>query len=279
MKFLTLLAVLAMSAPTTAEAAVFRDVVYRAQPGVDARDLSLDLTTPDGVKKAPLVVFIHGGGWRAGDKGHAAKGKAAIFNARGIAFASVNYRLYPDANPGEMAEDVVTSIAFLRANAARYGIDPDKIAVMGHSAGAHLAALTAADQPALVRGGVPVAAIKAVILLDGAGYDVARQVRDGRNASLYLKIFGDDPADWARWAPVSHARRAHRLPPFLIAHVGRADSTVQSGLLAAAVEDGGGIAQVLIARGETHATINRGFGEAGDATTIATFAVLARAFR
>lgn len=281
MKIIALIAALAAAVLTldTASAASFRDVPYRTLPGVDAKDLSLDLTTPDGATNAPLVIFIHGGGWRAGDKGRSADGKAEVFTARGIAFASINYRLHPDANPGEMADDVVAAIAYLRANAARFGIDPDRIALMGHSAGAHLAALAASDQDGLTRGGVPVAAIKGVILLDGAGYDVARQAKEGRNARLYLKVFGKNPADWARWSPVTHARVAKNLPAFLIAHVDREDSTVQSSLLAAAVEAGGGVAQILEAANENHATINREFGEADDATTIATFDLLARVFR
>lgn len=277
MKVLALLA--ALAAAPAALAADYRDIPYRTLPGVAADRLSLDLTTPDGATAAPLVVFIHGGGWRAGDKGAAAKGKAEIFAAKGIAFASINYRLYPDADPGEMGEDVDAAIAYLIANAPRFGLDPARLALMGHSAGAHLAALAATDQPALAKAGVPASAIKAVILLDGAGYDVARQANDGRNAALYLKVFGHDPADWARWAPVVHARAATQLPAFLIVHVGRDDSRIQAGLLAEAVKAGGGSADILFARGETHATINRGFGEAGDAATAASFALLARFFR
>lgn len=252
---------------------------YRSLHGVAADAVSLDLNVPDGVGNAPVVVFVHGGGWQRGSKGTGAGGKADAFAARGIAFASINYRMHPDVDPGVMAEDVVAALVHLRANAARYGIDPDRIALMGHSAGAHLAALAATDQDGLRRAGLPLVALRAVILLDGAGYDVARQATSGRNAKLYLEVFGNDPADWARWSPVTHARSAEGLPPFLIAYVRRADAPEQAAAMADAVETGGGAATLLLAEGERHGSINRGFGEADDATTIAAFDVLSRAFR
>ncbi len=279
MKLASLLLAAALAWSGAAHAAAYDDVVYRDLPGADPRRLSLDLATPDGAAGAPLVVFVHGGGWRLGDKRTGAAGKAEAFVARGIAFASVNYRLHPNADPGEMAEDVAAAVAFLRANAARYGLDPDRIALMGHSAGAHLAALVACDQGALAAAGAPPASIRAVILLDGAGYDVARQAAEGRNARLYREVFGDDPDDLARWSPVVRARAATGLSAFLIAHTARADATVQARLLAAAVADGGGSAETLLAAGESHRSINRGFGEPDDATTQAAFALLERAFR
>jgi acetyl esterase/lipase len=263
----------------SAFAASYMDVAYRDLPGVEARRVSLDLYVPDGARNAPVVVFVHGGGWRRGDKRTGAGGKSEAFLARGIAFASVNYRLHPNASPGDMADDVAASLAFLRANATRYGLDPDRLAVMGHSAGAHLAALTAADQSGLERAGVPSSSVKAVILLDGAGYDVARQVADGRNARLYREVFGENPDDLARWSPVVQARLAKALPEFLIAYVDRRDAVLQAQWMAEAVRVGGGASTLLLAEGETHASINRGFGDPGDATTVVAFSLLERAFR
>src|SRR5688572_29242076 len=126
--------------------------------------------TPAG-RRAPLVLFLHGGGWRFGDKGMAAH-MAAHFHAQGYAFASVNYRLVPDATPAGQAADVAAAVAYLVAHAERLGIDPDRIILSGHSAGAHLAALVGTDPAWLAAHGLPVSTIDGIVLLDGAGYDV-----------------------------------------------------------------------------------------------------------
>ena len=92
---------------------------------------------------------------------------------KGWAFASANYRLVPQATVEQQAADVASAIAWLRANAAKEGLDPDRIVLMGHSAGAHLVALVGTDPHYLKAAGVPMGAVKGVVLLDGAGYDVA----------------------------------------------------------------------------------------------------------
>ena len=101
-----------------------RDVRYRRTPGVPARDQSLDLSLPvrpAGCAASPLVVYVHGGGFRAGDKAHQIADKRALFTGAGWAFASINYRLadestgaadgrYPAAE-----QDVAGALAFLRS--------------------------------------------------------------------------------------------------------------------------------------------------------------------
>ena len=102
-------------------------------------------------------MFVHGGGWSIGDKRTGAGVKAAHFTAQGWAFASVNYRLVPGATVEQQANDIASAIAFARIHAAENGLDPDRIVVMGHSAGAHLAALVGTDPRYLKAAGVPTA--------------------------------------------------------------------------------------------------------------------------
>src|SRR4029450_12833743 len=135
----------------------------------------LGLGKPASIAKAPVLLFIHGGGWSIGDKAHAAPDKARWANSKGWAFASANYRLVPQATVEQQAADVASAIAWLRANAAREGLDPNRIVLMGHSAGAHLVALVGTDPHYLKAAGVPMGAVKGVVLLDGAGYDVPAQ--------------------------------------------------------------------------------------------------------
>ncbi|MCA3255869.1 MAG: alpha/beta hydrolase, partial [Alphaproteobacteria bacterium] len=89
--------------------------------------------------KKPLVLFIHGGGWSLGDRKQSVGAKADHFTGTGYVFASTGYRLVPAATVEEQAADVAAAIAALRRDAARLGVDPDRIALVGHSAGAHLA--------------------------------------------------------------------------------------------------------------------------------------------
>jgi acetyl esterase/lipase len=90
----------------------------------------------------PLVLFIHGGGWRIGTRGYV-QDKPEFFNGLGYAFASTGYRLVPDGTVEEQAADIASAVALLRRRARALGFDGDRIVLVGHSAGAHLAALAA----------------------------------------------------------------------------------------------------------------------------------------
>jgi len=95
----------------------------------------LDIYTPDGAKDIPVVFWIHGGGWQTGDKTDV-QIKPRVFTERGLVFVSVNYRLLPQVEMGELIRDVAKSVSWVHKNIARHGGDPEQIIVMGHSAGA-----------------------------------------------------------------------------------------------------------------------------------------------
>ncbi|MBM3335000.1 alpha/beta hydrolase [Candidatus Sumerlaeota bacterium] len=115
---------------------VERDIEYVAGGG---KSRSLDMYTPEEPGgKLPLIVWIHGGGWSGGDKQQC---PAVRMVARGYVAASVNYRLSQEAIFPAQIEDCKAAIRWLRANADKYGIDPDRIGVWGGSAGGHLVAL------------------------------------------------------------------------------------------------------------------------------------------
>ena len=103
-----------------------------------AKSQHLDLYIPKNVEKPQLLVWVHGGAWRAGDK---AKVPVLGLVKMGYALASVNYRLTPEAKFPAQMFDLKASIRFLRANAEKYGYKADKIAIIGSSAGGHLVAL------------------------------------------------------------------------------------------------------------------------------------------
>lgn len=217
---------------------------------------------------APLVLFVHGGGWMMGDK-RVAGHMAAYFHDRGYAFAAVNYRLVPEATPAEQAADVAAALARLLADSAEFGIDRRRVMLIGHSAGAHLAALVGTDPSYLGAERLPISTIGGIVLLDGAGYDVAAQM--GRGGPLvrrmYARAFGDDPAFQRRVSPAAHVA-APNAGRFLILHVvSRADdSGAQSERLGAGLRAAGTPAELGAVPG-SHSAIFRQYGEPGHRAT------------
>jgi acetyl esterase/lipase len=228
----------------------------------------LDLVAPPGNQRPPLIVFIHGGGWSIGDKRHAIGAKASHFLATGHAFASVNYRLVPQVTVEQQAADIAAAIAKLRTYAVGSNYDGERIVLMGHSAGAHLAALVGTDPRYLAAAGVPMRLVKGVVLLDGAGYDVAAQMaRPNPVGSMYEAAFGKDPARQRALSPTLHAAAPNVASWLILPVERRADSTAQSRALAAALNKAGANARVVPVPGESHGSLNRGLGEAGDFAT------------
>lgn len=222
---------------------------------------------PGATAKAPLILFVHGGGWKRGSKDNATgAAKVSHYNGLGYAFASINYRLVPDATVEQQAQDVADALAYLRGQAPALGVDPNRIVLMGHSAGAHLVALVGTDMRYLTKAGLKPDAVRGVIALDGAAYDVARQMQEGNRvmASTYEQAFGTDPARQRALSPTLQAATPNA-PAFLILHVDRADGTAQANALAAALQAAGTPAELHALEGRGlrgHMEINRSLGEA-----------------
>jgi arylformamidase len=226
----------------------------------------LDFWRAKSARSAPLVIFVHGGGWKKGDKTNATgQYKPPHFTGLGYAFASINYRLVPGATVEQQASDVAKAAAFLKTNAAKLGIDADRIVMMGHSAGAHLAALVGTDERYLRGAGLSFADLSGVIPLDGAAYDVPRQLVDGNSImqDTYAQAFGSDPERQRALSPtfqaaIPNARR------FLILHVERDDGARQSAALAEALRKSGSSVQLQGFAGKGlrgHMEINRQLGD------------------
>jgi acetyl esterase/lipase len=215
---------------------------------------------------APLVIFVHGGGWKRGDKGNATgQYKAPHYLEQGYAFASINYRLVPDATVEQQAADVASAIAYLRRDAAKLGFDPNRIVLMGHSAGAHLSALVGTDPQYLRGAGLDLSALDGVIPLDGAAYDVPQQLVDGNRImqDTYAEAFGSDPARQKQLSPFYHAASPNA-PSFLILHVERDDGKRQSEALADSLKKAGTDVQLRAFAGKGlkgHMEINRQLGD------------------
>lgn len=180
--------------------------------------LALDLYLPEAGTAAPppLVVFFYGGSWRQGERHwYAFVGQALA--RHGLAVAIPDYRKAPF--PAFM-DDAAAAVAWLKAQGPGLGYDPDRIVLMGHSAGAHIAALLATDPQYLARHDLSPSDLRGVIGLAGP-YDFlpirSRPLR---------AVFGDDPARHRASQPIAHVDGSE--PPFLLLH-GRDDRRVDPG--------------------------------------------------
>lgn len=226
----------------------------------------------NGNRRAPLVLFVHGGGWKRGNKNNASGSyKAPHYTASGYAYATINYRLVPENSVEDQAADVARSMRYLIDNAQRLGFDPGRIVIMGHSAGAHLVALVGTDEQYLRGAGLSFAAIDGVIPIDGAAYDVPGQIRDGGNFmhDTYVQAFGTDPVRQRALSPTFQAASPNA-PAFLLIHVMRKDGVAQNKALQAALAQSGTAVQRREFPGtglKGHAEINRSLGDPAYAAT------------
>lgn len=239
----------------------------------------IDIYAPDEpVFGTPLVVYIHGGGWSAGDHKMVSQ-KPAFFNDAGYVFASAGYRVLPDAAVEQQAADLGQALQVLRAQAEDHDFDPDRIILIGHSAGAHLAALLGSD-PGYA--GDAFDAIRGVILLDGGGYDIglAISMPEMEMPLLYRDVFGTDPARHKALSPVAHIG-GKDAPNWLIVHLADRAATIrQAEELARALAQAGRRVQSVAVENSTHRRINTEIGsEAGSLQSEAIAAFLQRLSR
>jgi acetyl esterase/lipase len=247
-----------------AGASKFLNVPYvaGAKPGKSSPGSvqTLDLYVPKGAGPFPLVIWIHGGGWHGGDK-ESGIGWALKFLPKGFAIASLNYRLSPDAPFPAQIEDCYVALAWLRKNASKYHLDPNRVGAVGNSAGAHLAALmaVAADGHRFSKEAGP---LQAVACFAGP-FDLDR-VRGKWPASmfawnpddLFCKTFfpgGAYDLEFAREASPSSYVHAG-LPPFLIVN-GDQDKIVpaaQAEVFAESLKKAGTDVSFHYARGKDH---------------------------
>jgi acetyl esterase/lipase len=247
-----------------------RDLAYGADPLQHLRVWA----PADGTQgtPAPLILFVHGGGWRMGSAENATgKAKTSHYPQLGYAFASIDYRLVPAARVEDQAADVAAALAWIVGHAGELHVDPRRIVIMGHSAGAHLVALVGTDPRYLEAAGLSEQALAGVVPIDGAAYDVPAQMasvaqypRAGQFfGQMFGQAFGDDPARQRALSPTLQAA-APNAPAFLILHVQRPDGIAQSKALAAALRKAGTPVQIASFPGtglKGHMTINRSLGD------------------
>jgi acetyl esterase/lipase len=274
---LVLCLLLLPSSVPAGEPKVERGLPY-AEPKTE-RNL-LDVYAPSAGKDLPVVVWIHGGGWRRGDKTDV-HNKPKAFTEKGFVLVSVNYRFVPNVTVDQIAGDVAKAIRWTHDHARDYGGDPNRLIVMGHSAGAQLAALVCTDDRYLKAEKLPLSIVKACVPVDGDTYDVPLQIKtvEDKRAKSYRMTFGDDKSQ-VNLSAVTHVARGKNIPPFLILHVAdHPETTAQSQRLVKVLKEAGIDARAYPAAGKNHTTINVDLGLADDRPTQEMWAFLARVLK
>jgi acetyl esterase/lipase len=288
MKLFSLLISATLLSATQAQDAALN--IQRDIPYVESGDplQKLDIYAPPGAKNLPVVVWIHGGGWQQGDKAEM-KDKPAAFARKGFVFVSVNYRLWPKAPMGDIIRDCAKSVGWAHAHIAAQGGDPQRIFIMGHSAGAQLAAILCTDERYLQAEGVPFSHLKGCVPVDGDTYDVPASVAlsDTRcriyglpePKSGHRAKFGTDEQQ-ADYSAVNHIAKDKAIPPFLLIYVAaHPDTSMQALHLDKKLKAAGVSTTALAVKNTDHSKLNDDLGTDRDFATGRLFEFVEQALK
>jgi alpha-L-fucosidase 2 len=189
------------------------DIVYAR---VDGTDVAMDAALPESRQPTPAVVIVHGGGWVQGDRRNDVRPLFQPLSQAGFAWFSISYRLVTDVSQfGVAIDDVESAVRFIKSHAAEYNIDPDRLALLGESAGGQLAAM------AVLRGGAA-GSVRAVVgfytptdlvsLMENSTF-IPAQIRSRVVGMPWERLV---LAGLAQLSPVYNVRGD--MPPFLLIH-------------------------------------------------------------
>ena len=250
------------------------DIVY-AEPASPLH--TLEVYASSSAKSAPVLFWIHGGGWEGGDKRDVAA-KPRFFVERGFVVVSVNYRLLPQVEMIDIFHDVAKSFRWVHDHIAEYGGDPKRVLAGGHSAGAQLAALICTDERYLKAEGIAFTDLIGCVPVDGDTYDVPaiietaetrRRVHGQPQARFgHREKFGNTVEKHREYSAVTHVAKGKGIPPFLILHVAdHPDTSAQAFRLGAVLKDAGVKGTVFGAKETNHDKLNNNLGVEGDPAT------------
>jgi arylformamidase len=253
-------------------------LAYPATDGTGHPALLVDVHRPvlaGDCRAVPAMVWVHGGGWRTGSRTRNLEDKVDLVVRRlGWALVGVDYRLSPDPGgppdrPADQegvrfpthTEDVAAAVGWVQREAGRFGVDPRRIGLMGHSAGAQIVSLVATDERYLEGAGVERRDVRCVVALDTNGFDVAAMAE---RSEVYRNAFGQDPTVWREASAITQIEDGEPFPELLMVVQDRSRRVAGNRAFADALTAAGGEATVVVAPGLDHAGINRAVGAAGD---------------
>ena len=248
-------------------------MAYEQLPGVDPNLVSVDVYgLPEGCGPAPVVFWVHGGGWSKGDKANEGTAtKAAWAASHGWALVAVNYRL---STPGSgvvwptHGRDVAAAVTYTLDHAEQFGLDPDRVALMGHSAGAHIVSFLAVAPDLLAVTGREAPSVDCLVALDTEGYDLVERVGAGGDITdeMIANAFGTDTAALVAASPLQTLEAGGGPPPdAVIVTRGVPRRKAQATAFADALEAAGAQVTVVDATGYSHADVSQRLGTPDDA--------------
>jgi acetyl esterase/lipase len=248
----------------------------------------LDVYSPAKATNAPVVFWIHGGGWQGGDK-TMVKHKPQFFTDNNYVFVTTNYRLFPSVAMEAIVADIAKSIRWVHDHIAEYGGDPKRIFVMGHSAGAQLAALVCTDDRYLKAEGLGLDILKGCVPVDGDTYDIPAMITVAEIRCMVHKQplpteyghrqkFGNDPKKHIDFSAVTHVKRGIGIPPFMLLFVrDHADTNAQAQRLGSVLNEAGVRTTLVAGKDTNHDQINDNLGLPGDPNTLSLLKFLGEA--
>jgi hypothetical protein len=237
---------------------------YRVIEDVDSNYLSLDIYTNSTLINKPVIMYVHGGGLKNGDKTNATAylAKSNYFVSNDYVYVSINYRLSPAVVSPSHIEDVASAFMFIYENISNYGGNPNHIFIMGHSAGAYLVSLLATNERYIEQVGGSLSMIKGVISLDTWTY---MSIQGWQQEEISI-----DPLERIEAIPGNHVEVNKSIPPFLIFYRdGRKASVVEAIQLAFVnlLTEKGYYAAAILCVGDSHLRVNQEVGTKDDLKT------------
>ena len=238
---------------------------------------TLDVYWQPGQPRQPAIIYLHGGGWAFGDKSEV-NSKPDYFVPNGFVFVSMNYRLRWDYQLFDQLEDVVAGIAWVKKNGSRYGIDTNRIVLMGHGAGAHLAALVATDARHLKAADMSLKDLRAIVAIDSLSYDIPRvhkELGSFVERRQHRLVFGENKKVQMEASPIHHVKPGIGIPGFALLYVPDNEaSTLQAQAFAKVLIDAKVNTVMIPGNTKTNLSIDVELGRAGDISTGALMAFL-----
>lgn len=233
-------------------------------PGV-REVLDVYLPGTPGREAAPVIVMVHGGGWCVGDKSApgVTENKVARWVDRGFVFVSLNYPMVADGDDAlAQARHVAKAVAYVQSKARSWGADPDRVVLMGHSAGAHLVSLVNANEG--LRRGAGMRPVLGTVSLDAGAIDVVRQMPMAYPflKARYREAFGETEAEWIAASPF-HQLDRHAAPWLGVCSTTRKDDPCGQAQAFADKSKQLGLRASVLPQAMNHGAINKQLGEPG----------------
>lgn len=241
-------------------------VRYVERDGTAPALTSLDIHASPDAEGCPVLIWVHGGSWQAGDKSsRLTRVKAEHFVAQGWVFVSVNYRLAAEDNDVRwpaFGDDVAAAVRWVRDDIRRFGGDPERISLIGHSSGAHLVSIVGTNEELLGRNGSTIDDVRCVVSLDSVTHDLTDP--PPWEVDIIDLAFPDDEA-MVDGSPTLQAPTTSATPPaFLIVTRGRQERLDSSARLAETLRAAGGSADVADLTPYDHGEVSSELGVPGE---------------